>query len=169
MNDDFVETSNALANEIAFSSAYERSFGQSDPGHALRLQRLLELHQQAIYNRSPRPKAKGVVDRLLNEHRIAIDTALRSRGRAGLAGMEPVGSGQRSGSECNCRGLSGQAIGVDQASGLTIVQTPDGGRFRARSLSNAALLPGQRITNLSLPKGSQIAIANRSNTKKRSR
>lgn len=145
----------ALAREIRSARTKKPS-----PESAERLKMLvgLAIDQRVIdAGRGPRtrPPKSDTVARLLSEHRIAADAKLS----------------KPSEQKCNCNksGLSGQAIDQDPTTGLTTIKTADGGRFRVRNLSNAALIPGQRITSLTLPKGSQVGVANRANTRKRSR
>ncbi len=92
--------------------------------------------------RSPSPQT----DRLVRSHRqvseMRTDRAIQSRQ-------------QSRGGRIN---YTARVLKYDRILGVLELELPDGGRFRARSISSVALLPGQTIPLATLPKGQAIGI-----------
>jgi hypothetical protein len=85
-------------------------------------------------------------DRLVQQHRQVAemrgDRASRQRQQ------------QRSGRT----NYTARVVQYDRQLGVVELQLPDGGRFRARSISSQALIPGQTIPIAILPKGQSIGV-----------
>ena len=93
-----------------------------------------------------RQSPSAQTDRLIRNHRqvaeIRNDRATQSRqqNRAGRTSY------------------TARVVRYDRTLGLLELELPDGGRFRARSISSVALLPGQSIPIAVLPKGQAIGV-----------
>ncbi len=95
---------------------------------------------------APRQDPSPQTDRLIRNHRqiaeIRTDRATQSRQ-------------QNRGGRTN---YTARVLKYDRTLGVLELELPDGGRFRARSISSVALLPGQTIPLAVLPKGQAIGI-----------
>lgn len=85
-------------------------------------------------------------DRLLQQHRQVAEA------RADRASQQRQ---QNRGGRTN---YTARVIRYDRNLGVLELELPDGGRFRARSISSVALLPGQTIPIATLPKGQSIGV-----------
>ena len=98
-------------------------------------------------SRSPDRRQSEQTNRLIQQHRQVAEA------RADRA------SQQRQQSRSGRTNYTAQAVSYDRTLGVVELKLPDGGRFRARSISSQALIPGQTIPIAILPKGQSIGIA----------